>query len=259
MNLNKFILFFLCIGLLSCGDDELGGIIVENADVELRLASKFAGESFFVSKPGQLERPFPFEGKTLKFTDFNFFLSNFALFIKQSEDNITLDEIEYFNPSLFDTEVAANKGVPVNLGRVPIATLYDKLFFGFGVSPDLNGSRPSEYGGNHPLSNSDLYLEDINSYISLKLEGEVDHDNDGTFDDIFAFNLILDAAYGEITVDIPDFEVFTDTENILNLELDVQTLLQNVDFDGQLTTSETQFDNLMAILKQNFSTALTVK
>ena len=258
MKLNFYILLLCCICFHSCNDD-IGGVIVENADIELRIASKYNGETFFVSQSGQSEHIYSFGGKALKFTDFKFFLSNFTLLIQFSEDNIALDEIEFINPALFEGQTAADKGVTVNIGRAPTNTTFEKLFCGLGVSQELNSSKPNEYGGNHPLSNEGLYLEEVESYISLKIEGEVDQDNDGNFDDVFSFDLIFDDAYQYISKDISPFEVFTDQENLILMEFDVQTLLQNIDFNTQLNTSNTEFDVIMTTLKENFANALVIK
>lgn len=258
MNQYKYILFLLCICFYSCNDD-IGGVIIENADIELRIASKFNEETFFVSQPGATQHVYSFEGKALKFTDFKFFLSNFALVIEFSEDNITLDEIEFFDPALFEGQTAADKGVTVNIGRAPTKTTFDRLFCGFGVSEELNSSKPSDYGGNHPLSNESLYLEEAESYIFLKLEGEVDHDNDGVFDDVFSYDLLFEEAFQNVPLDITPFELFVDQDNVILMEFEVQTLLQNIDFNTQLTTSDVEFDEIMTILKSNFARALIVK
>ncbi len=258
MSFNKTILFLFCICFYSCNDD-IGGVIIENADINLRIASKFDGETFLVTKSGQSDHEYVFGSKTLKFTNFNFFLSNFALLIQNTEDNIALDEIEYFNPTLFDSKTAADNGILVNLGRAPTKTIFDQLNVGFGVSGELNRSKPSEYGGNHPLSNSELYLEEVGSYIFLILEGDIDQNNDGVYEDSFSYKLIFEDSYIDLEIALPDLEVFADQDNEILMELDVHTLLQNINFDTQLSTSNSDFDPIMTILRANFGKALVIK
>lgn len=248
----------------SCREDD-GGLTVTNEDVILNIAAKYGEQTFLTSDcdgPGDSEHTYNYGGKTLKFCDFNFYLSNHALFLANSSDDIQLDEIEHVDLGIFDGKAAADAGYKLIIGRAPVNSMYSGLSFSLGVQADLNRTKPEDYGGNHPLSKDYLYKGDQESYIFCQLTGEIDHESDGTFDDTFNFNLLFDESFRDIEIDM-DFEVFENQENIILLELDVFTLLNNglqtINFDEQLETSSTQYDEIMRTLRNNFSAALKVK
>ena len=262
MNYRIYILIILGISIFSCRDDD-GGPIVQNADVSLKIAGKYQGETFLTSDcDGSSSQVYDYNGKSLMFCDFNFYLSNHALFVSNSSDDVVLDEIEHVDLGIFDGKAAADSGYKLIIGRAPINQTYSGLSFSLGVPADLNRTKPSEYGGNHPLSKEEQYNSNSNSYLFLELTGKVDHESDGTFDDDFNFNLLFDEAFRDIEISM-ELEVLEDQENAIEIELDIFTLLNNglqtINFDEQLETSSTQYDEIMRTLKNNFSAALKVK
>lgn len=249
--------------MISCREDD-GGPIVQNEDITLIVSGSYNGETFLTSDcstNGPTSHMYDYNGKTLKFCEFNFFLSNHALFVANTSDDVILDEIEFIDLGIFDAKGAADSGFKLIIGRAPEQT-YSGVSFSLGVPADLNRTRPIEYGGNHPLSNADLYVPEIESYIFLQLSGQVDHESDGTFDDDFAFNLLFDDSFRDIDIEM-DLDVVQDQDNIIALDLDVHTLLNNglqtINFDQQLSTSPIVYDDIMRILRNNFSAALRVK
>lgn len=117
--------------------------------------------------------------QTVDFLTFTLFLSDVTLLNGNTETK--LSEIEFFNffsdPS---TDFAATQSFKAKV----LPGKFDGIKIGFGVKPDLNRKRPSDFPSGHPLTNEIEYWLGWKSYIFTKIEANADVD-DVPGDEIF--------------------------------------------------------------------------
>lgn len=250
----RIILIALLFGLTftSC-NDENNNPILNFTDVEMVFTGTFQGEPFVKN------RPYIYQGSRIRVSKFHFYASSISATVG-SEETFALDEIEFVDLALFENEAAAEAGFVVNIGRAPVDT-YEGFSFGIGVNVELNKTRPDDYGVNHPLADPALYDDRYDGYKFFELSGEVDFDNDGTYDQDFEFVYAFDQNFIDIS-SIQNLELLPDLTNRIELEMDLYRVLKNIasiDFTTQTATTANPTDPIMLILRSNIPSAITVK
>ncbi len=252
-----FLRIFLIVSLLglvftSC-DDEITGPPLDFTDVEMVFTGTFEGEPFVRN------RPYTYQGARIRVSTFHFYVSSISATVG-SEETFALDEIEFIDLAMFENDAAAEAGFVLNVGRAPVDT-YMGFSLGIGVNGELNKSTPDEYGVNHPLANTNLFDENFGGYKFFEVAGEIDFDNDGTFDENFDFTYAFDTNFINIS-SIQSLELLPDVTNRIELEMDLFEVFSNissVDFNTQLSTTTDPSDPIMLILRSNIPSSITVK
>lgn len=236
----------------SCNDDNIGPVL-DFTDVEMVFTGTFDGEPFVRN------RPYIYQGSRIRVSKFHFYASSISATVG-NEERFSLDEIEFVDLAIFENDAAAEAGFVLNVGRAPVAT-YEGFSFGIGVNAELNQSTPVEYGANHPLANPNLFDESLDGYKFFEIGGEIDFDNDGTYDQDFDFVYAFDANFVQIS-SIQSLELLPDVTNRIEIEMDLNNVLQNiasVDFTTQTATTANPSDPVMLILRSNIPGSITVK
>jgi hypothetical protein len=167
-------------------------------------------------------------GYTVQYTLFKFYMSQPVL---SSGADMLHNNDSYF---LGDASLSNNTWVIGDIGKRTI----DGIAFGFGVDSSrnsINGSRAIPayaYPTDHPLSASNnMYWGWNPGYIWMKLEGRVDANSDGDFNDVneqFSFHTGVDPSYRLVSRTF----IFSmnDAPKTIQIDMDVHKFLESHDF-----------------------------
>lgn len=163
----------LLLALASCGDKAEKGVI------ELQFKALYDGQPLVMLQQYDYN-----DTLDILFQRFNFYLSNVELHVQgkplSSFKNVL--EIDFVDFDETDDIVKAQEGDVIRIEDVA-AGVYDQVRFGLGVPPDLNATEESDYPDSHPLGKDSHYWSAWGSYIFTMINGKVDVDGDGQFDD----------------------------------------------------------------------------
>jgi len=225
----------------SCGDDDL--TVETTGNVALNVKANYDGALFQTQKEYEY-----INGMNIKFTEFNFFVSNISLLeMESSTEETELAEIDFVDLSFDITQTdKAEAGYNISTKQIPAGT-YRALKIGFGVPADLNRTKPEDYGDSNVMATSTHFWSPLNSYIFSKIEGFSDNNGNGIFESTegegLRYHLGQDPVYTERIlfpsepIVVKDGEVFQ-----LNLNIDVKKL-----FNMPLNQFDTNSDNLLDI------------
>lgn len=167
---------------------------------------------------------YPYADKVILFDKFNTYLSDIIL-LKGAEET-RLSDIEWVD---FTPDVAPdNKAVDVTVKCTVPDGNYTGLKIGYGVRPDLNAKKPSDYPVGHPLYLENEYWNGWNSYIFTKVQGRYDLNGDNVPEANLFYHCGSDAVYNTATF-AKDIRVSGDAS--LVVVFDLKKLFT---FDGQL-------------------------
>ena len=236
----------------SCTDDNAGPVL-DFTDVEMVFTGTYDGAPFVSG------RPYPYQGSRISVSKFHFYASSISATVG-SEERFALDEIEFVDLASFENNEDAEAGFVLNVGRAPVDT-YEGFSFGIGANAELNQTTPEDYGSNHPLADAALFDDAFGGYKFFELAGQVDFDNDGTYDENFDFVYAFDQNFLNIT-SIQPLELLPDVTNRIALEMDLFKVLENItsiDFNTHRLTTANPEDPIMLILRSNIPGSITVK
>lgn len=220
-HLFKIFLLYYCIIFIACNKQTAEPVDV--ASITVSFQAIYDGEPLIIGP-----QKYAYDGNFVKFTNIHFYLANLVAINNDGETE--LSEIQFINLSTtHQTPANAAKGTIISFDKVPVGT-YNYLKFGIGVPSDLNKTTPADYATNHPLgaNNSEAYLEDLNSYIFVRIEGQYDKNGDGIFD---SNDINFDYPVGTNNALQPPIEknklimLNLGETTSLNFELDVKQLL----------------------------------
>ncbi len=152
------------------------------------------------------------DNRTINFSRFSFYVSDVML------DDQLISDVGFHN--LTDSHVdqaSAEAGYSWQVDDIAVGE-YSKLNFGVGVNESNNSMDPGTFESGHPLAKPAEHWFSWNSYIFLKLEANLDSNNDGVKDLPIALHLGSDDAYRLLSLTKP---VQITSENIANLELNI--------------------------------------
>lgn len=250
------LLMILALGVMLMSSDCSPEPIIEiTTDANINFVATFGDKPFIAQSFYTYD-----DGIEVQFDQFSFYISN-LVFLKDIalEGNETeIKEIALLDFSTMDNVTDAEKGLNIITNNLPVGD-YQGIKFGLGVSPDLNRTKPSEYSVEHPLSLSNLYQSEYNSYIFSQLAGQVDQDNNGSLDSSFSYNAATDDLFREQTF----VSKFTLTENStynIKLNIDVERLLGTEGDFVDLVTNPSDSDfNISRLIIDNFAAAISVE
>lgn len=254
----KNIFFFLILlGLFtstSCKDDG-GGNLGMLGDVTLKF------KAFYGDEPLIMNQAYTYvDGTPIKFSKFQFFISNISLGQETGgiTDAVEVDLIDFTDST--DPTMAA-EGFSMIGSDIPVGN-YSTINFGVGVAADLNRTKPADYGNTHPLSETTDYWSGWESYIFTKIEGRLDLDGDGVFDDqSIVYHLGGDDAFRD-AVYAKAFTVEEDATTTVNLDIDLSKILVRSEtdyFDITNTNAIHEDEVLVGYLMDNYSTAISIE
>ncbi len=162
---------------------------------------------------------YDYSGRSIQINKFNTFLSDLVL-VKQDGSEQRLSDIEWvdFTPDL----APDNKALEVKFQYTVPAGNYTTLKIGYGVRPDLNAKKPTDFAPEHPLYRENEYWSGWQSYIFTKVQGLYDLDGAGDPESTLTYHCGSDAVYrtSTMTASIP----VTAASGALTVEFDVKKL-----------------------------------
>jgi len=254
--------FILALGLFvlsSCvNEDEGKGN--DDASETVDLTVTFKGT--FGDDPLQMyEGEYAYEDNTnIRLQLFQFYVSNLYLesLEKSAPDSMPLIDIELVSFLDMISMEDAQRGVEITIPDVPVGT-YNELYMGLGVSPDYNATQPGDYTPPHPLD--DHYWSWARGYVFAKVEGNVDYDRDGTYDEKLTFHLGENDYYRTLHIEEPI--VIGPSNTSLTFTVDLERVLKDgtgdhVDF-RQVTQDHTNDLDLVRFMMDNLQAAVKLE
>lgn len=160
------------------------------------------------------------DGKKMDFTRVSFYTSEMKL------DETTINEVEFHNlTNTHSTVELANEGYSWKIENVQPGN-YSELSFNIGVPPELNNMDPGSFPSGHPLAKPAENWFSWMSYIFLKIEGNIDFDDDEEAEFGIALHTGSNEALRRLSLDYP-VEIKENEETKVNLIFDIYDL-----FDG---------------------------
>jgi len=187
----------------------------------------------------------------IQFTHLSLFISDLTLYDQSGEE--ILDDIELVDLS-FSNLPSAEAGYTMTLTGVPART-YDGLSFGMGVPPDVNQMKPADFSSSSPLSKTGYYWVGWNSYIFMKIEGNLDSLGNGTFDTGFALHTGSDDLFRTLDGATP-IVVEDGKETVWNIVIDYKKLLSGVDIKGHPQNHTPQDTSELVKIVNNFPSSI---
>ncbi len=190
--LNWFAALALLLLASACGDDEA---FVPTVDVEVNVKATFDDELLLMRQNYRLN-----DSTEVNFTRVSFFVSDVVLLksVSGEEEETGIIDLELldFTPFTAMNPGNAANGISFVGTNVPVDD-YDGIKLGLGVPADLNRTSPDKYAFGHPLSNSVHYWQGWESYMFAMIEGSIDLNHNGTFDngESFKYHTGSDDAY----------------------------------------------------------------
>lgn len=247
------VLFLLLFS--ACDNNPTINGVDDVASVDVTFKAKYGAENFV------LNDVYNYNGDQIRISNLQFFVSELTLGTNTNGSEI--DEVELVDFRQITSNALAEEGLAIasNSG-IPVGD-YPGVNVGVGVVADLNADTPDQYASTHPLSNTSMYWEDWNSYIFLKLEGTMDTDGDGMFDDVsFVYHVGSDPAFEQVNIN-KSVSLAIDQSMGLIVEIDVEKLFvrDGAHLDIEANPRIHSIDQLETghYLMDNFVNALTIQ
>jgi len=126
-------------------------------------------------------------GGTIYFTRLSFYMSDIKL--SSADGTILTKDVDFVNmTSFYENPPSDGSGYSYLIKNIESGS-YNNLNFNVGLSNELNENSPSAYPTTHPLGLTSEHWPGWNSYVYFKLEGKIDFESDGTFDDDVALHI----------------------------------------------------------------------
>ncbi len=156
-------------------------------------------------------------GKLIQLQRVSFYLSDIAVQNSEGMD-VLISEAEYID--LTDshlTEASAADGFNYKKENIS-AEEYSSISFNIGLTEEQNSMAPEDFTSSSPLSISEEYWRNWNSYVFFKIEGKYDFDGDGAFGagEAFALHIGTDESRRSFSASTSDTEtdITIDLNNI---------------------------------------------
>lgn len=160
--------------------------------IDLNIKLEYNGEPLVMFEP--YEYP---DGKKIEFTRCSFYTSEMQL------DEITINEIEFHNLTNAHANLSlAQTGYTYTITNIPIGN-YNTISFNIGVPEDLNNRDPGEFPSGHPLAKPAENWFSWMSFIFLKVEGNVDLNDDDEPETGVALHTGSNVALRNLSIDYP--------------------------------------------------------
>lgn len=205
----------LSIFFSSCGNDDDQDL---SGSLELVFKARYGDEPLVML--GE-EYTYP-DGTPIKFQLVNYYVTDIALLAPEENKETLVSEVELIDYAEFYDTATAENGVSITYDDLSPGT-YEQIRLGIGLTPDLNGTQPSNYIAGHPLT--DNFWSWARGYVFAKIEAVADLDGDGQFSDKLTYHIGADDLFTTLTVDQP-IVIQKDSPLRLIFEIDMEQVLQ---------------------------------
>lgn len=132
-----------------------------------------------------------------------------------------------------------------------------RLTFNIGVDSLANHTDPTTYDASHALSPKvpSMHWAWSSGYRFIVIEGEIDQDNDGTFDDSFLYHIGMDAFLVENTLHV--HKNITTAGVMIEMNADYSVLFEGLDLATDLSTHTMDNMPLSNKIKANLPNMIT--
>lgn len=202
------ILFFIA----GCDDDKEGSLV-------LQFRATYDGE------PLTMLTDKTFSGLPIRFGHLSMYVSDIQL-LKEGGSEL-LSEVELVDLSYSDP-VSANEGFSLQFNGIPEGN-YNGLRFSIGVPADLNAMVPADFSSSHPLSRTGYYWQAWESYIFMKIEGNLDSALPGSFETPFAYHTGSNELFRTFEIIGPAIQIDADEVEEGALLFDYKDVLEGLD------------------------------
>lgn len=233
------------------GDDE-----VQGGTLELVFKAKYGDEPLVMLDETYI---YP-DGTPIKFQLVNYYVSDLTLAAPADNKETNVSEVELISYADFYDQNTASEGFQLVYDDLTPGT-YEELRLGVGLTPELNGTQPSNYQAGHPLTEN--FWSWARGYVFAKIEAKADLNGDGSFDDNITYHIGADELFANMTVERP-IVIQKDNPVQLTFELDFEQVLQR---DGNYldlniesnTVDHTNDEAIYGWLWENLVNTLEVK
>ena len=157
-------LFLLSLAILSstlfvaCDDDDQGP-----ATLDVVFKARYGDDPLVM-----LDQVYTYpDGTPIKFQLVNYYVSDLTLAAPQENREAMVSEVELVSYADFYDSSTADGGVRFRYQDVAPGN-YDQVQFGIGLTPELNGTQPSNYQAGHPLTEN--FWSWARGYVFAKIE-----------------------------------------------------------------------------------------
>lgn len=212
-----FLIPVLALSFASCEDDPVDAF----GDVNLNFVANYGDAPIVIGEP------YDFDQGKIFFDKLRVYISNLEI---QSDPGTKypvadVDVLDFTSNNI--NENAAAEGVTIFAADLPING-YRGLDFNVGLTNELNAMLPADFPASHPLSNTEPYWADWESYIFVTISGRADLDNDGTFEQGFVYHVGGNSTRRKISLDDRIIVVDGETSNS-KIKFDLEKVLHNAD------------------------------
>lgn len=198
--------------ILGCTDKEDG-----TGDLNITMNLTYDGEPLVMFQ--NYEYP---DGRTINFSRFSLYLSNIKL------DEQLISDIEYHTITDSHVDLAgAEAGYQWKITGIESGD-YNSINFAVGVDETQNAKDPGLFESGHPLAKPAEHWFSWSSYIFLKLEANMDSNNDGNNDFPIALHLGSDDAFRIINLN-KVIKINADETSETNIIFDLYEFLGGID------------------------------
>jgi hypothetical protein len=188
------------------------------------------------NQPFEINRIYSINGYNTAFKEFQFYVSGVQL-IRTDQTTIDFE-------TLYPLMNTANTNF--SLGDAYLET-YERIKFNIGVDSTANDFISNYLNdSNHPLhlqAPDTMHFNLNEGYIFLKMVGKVDRNGDGIPNENEAFDFRIGSDSLLQPIDLLINKTLSQTEEVIQLEIDVEALLNNVDLQTDRKTWT--FDNFI--------------
>ena len=208
--IGMFVLMLLVM-FSSCDPDP------ENGSLDLNIKLKYDEKPLVMFEA--YEYP---DGRSISFNRFSFYISELKL------DDTEISNVEYLNLTNANADISAStNGFDWEINEIEPGD-YKNLNFLVGVTAENNKKTPGEYDSDSPLANPAEHWFSWNSYIFLKVEGNMDMDGDGERETPIALHLGSDEALRTISLD-KEITINSNENTKAEIEIDLYNFFGGTD------------------------------
>lgn len=179
--MKNFIYFFpilMMVVIAGCEKDKEGSLVLN-----------FRAE--YDDQPLVMFEEKTFSGNPIRFSHLSLLVSDIELLKEGGSEH--LSDIELVDMSFADP-IAASEGFSIQFDGIPDGE-YNGIRFSIGVPADLNAKVPADFPSSNPLSRTGYYWLAWESFIFMKVEGNLDSALPGSFETPFAYHTGSDELF----------------------------------------------------------------
>ena len=247
----KFIYIALVfIGVLGCNkpkedDTNNDGTSSTQSALYLKYNHTYNGNAFELNK----DYTDGFSNK-ISFTRASFYLSQ-PIIKNDNNENLNINT-QYFLAHHNTQEALIGVFNPTTLSSLKIKV---------GVDDNANHADPALYDLSHPLAyqSPSMHWSWSSGYLFVVIEGQVDTDGNGTFDNTFTFHLGLDKYLNSIEKTGLNLALTAEKKAYINLSIDYAKLFTNIDLSTENKTHSFSNEALADKFFANVPTAFIIE